>query len=88
MVKATWRLSLLFGLTLLFCGYCILLGGLAGLTDACHDIPRRNPSQNVTFLQWCADIAVKIHDNNISTGVSVQHLLAQRARWRAGRRLL
>ena len=30
MVKLTWRLSLLFGLTLLFCGYCILLGALAG----------------------------------------------------------
>lgn len=34
-----WRLSLVLCLGLLFCGNCIILGGLAGLVHACRDIP-------------------------------------------------
>lgn len=52
MVSVTWKLALLTGLTLLFCGYCILLGGLAGLTDACYDIPDdRDPGHRVIKAQ-------------------------------------
>lgn len=58
MAKLTWRLSLLSGLALLVCGYCILLGGVAGLTNACYDLLAGGPSNSVKFLQWCASYIV------------------------------
>ena len=41
------RVALLNGLLLLFCGWCILLGGLAGLTDACYDIQGKSARNRI-----------------------------------------
>ncbi len=50
MVSVTRKLALTTGLFLLFCGWCILLGGLSGLTDACYDIPN-DPGHRVPQIQ-------------------------------------